>query len=223
MGSTLQTLSQLPAPKQGAPPCHSTLPVLTSPNSPLPFSLRPRRRPLEPGPHPAASKCLPPRDAVPSPLQTVRPPHNTAARRTQSPPPRTGGAHGPGVGCARQPPGLGARRPPRQTRGPRSAGFTAPTPLGPTHPPPPPEPTPPRAQPLPRAPLLSRGAGSSPASPSPEPPQSPAPLTAAQRPAAAAGEGGRRPGGPETARSRGSGPDSVPGREARRRQAVGLG
>ena len=142
MGSTLQIPSQLPAPRQGAPPCHSTLPVLTSPNSPLPFLLRPRRRPLEPGPHPAACECLPPRDAVPSPPQTVRPPHNTAARRTQSPPPRTGGAHGAGVGCARQPPALGAGRPSREPRGPRSASFTAPTPLGPTYPPPAPRPSP---------------------------------------------------------------------------------
>ena len=82
MGSTLQTSSQLPAPWRGAPPCHSTLPVLISPNSPLPFSRRPRWRQPEPGPHPAACERLPPRDAVPSPLQTVWPPHNTAARRS---------------------------------------------------------------------------------------------------------------------------------------------
>lgn len=199
MGSTLQTPSQLPAPRQGAPPCHSTLPVLTSPNSPLPFSLQPRRLPLEPGPHPAACECLPPRDAVPSPPQTVRPRHNTAARRTQSPPPRTGGAHGAGVGCARQPPALGAGRPSREPRGPRSAGFTAPTTLGPTYPPPrpAPQPTPPRAQPLPRAPRLSRGAGSSPASPSPEPPPVSRPPN---RSSTAGGSGGRRGGGGPGAR-----------------------
>lgn len=140
MGSTLQTSSQLPAPRQGAPPCHSTLPVLTSPNSPLPFSLRPRWRQPEPDPHPAACERLPHRDAVPSPLQTLWPQHNTAARRTQSPPPRTGGAHGPGVGCARRPPVLGAGHTSRAARGPQSAGFTAPTPFGHTHPPPRPSP-----------------------------------------------------------------------------------
>lgn len=32
-------------------------------------------------------------------------PRRGAAQRTQSPPPRTGGAHGPGVGCARRFPG----------------------------------------------------------------------------------------------------------------------
>lgn len=218
MGSTLQTSSQLPAPRQGASPCHSTLPVLTSPNSPLPFPRRP-----QPSPAPtAACERLPPRDAVPSPLQTLWPPHNTAARRTQSPPPRTRVAHGPGVGCTRRPPARGVRHTSRAPRGPQSAGFTAPTSLGRTRPPP--------------APAHSAQGAAASARPPPQPrrrklPQRPPPRNPpASRPpnrSSTAGGSGRRRGaateGPETARSRGSGPDSVPGREARRRPAVGLG
>lgn len=195
-------------------------------HSPLPFSRRPRWRQPEPGPHPTASERLPPRDAVPSPLQTVWPPHNTAARRTQSPPPRTGGAHGRGVGCAQRPPGTrgqahlsGTPRPPECTssagspprsRRRRSVTLTRP----------PPQPTPPRAQPLPCAPLLSPSAGSFPPGPPPQNPPTPPP---SNRSSTAGGRRGAAAGGPETARSRGSGPDSVPGREARRRPAVGLG
>lgn len=200
MGSTLQTPSQLPAPRQGAPPCHSTLPVLTSPNSPLPFSLQPRRLPLEPGPHPAACECLPPRDAVPSPPQTVRPRHNTAARRTQSPPPRTGGAHGAGVGCARQPPALGAGRPSREPRGPRVQAS------------PPPPRSVPLTRPPPRAPAHSAQGAAASARPPPQPrrrklPRVPLPGTPPvsrppNRSSTAGGSGGRRGGGGPGARKR---------------------
>lgn len=85
-------------------------------HSPLPFSLR--QRPPEPGPRPAASERLPPEDAVQSPLQTAWPRHNTAARCTQSPPPRTGGAHGPEWGAPRSPGHLKLGAPLRRPAGP---------------------------------------------------------------------------------------------------------
>lgn len=93
VGSTVETASQLPAPWQRSPslPLFASRPHIPK-HSPLPFSRR--QRPPEPGPRPAASERLPPGDEVRSSLQTAWPRHNTAARRTQSPPPRTGGAHG---------------------------------------------------------------------------------------------------------------------------------
>lgn len=175
-GLNSANLVSTPRAEAGSPsqPLSASRPQIPK-HSPLPFSRRPRWRQPESGPHPAARERLPPRDAVPSPLQTVWPPHNTAARRTQSPPPRTGGAHGPGVGCAQRPPGTrgqahlsGTPQPPECTssaRPPHSVTLTRP----------PPQPTPPRAQPLPCAPLLSPSAGSSPQSSSPEPPSPPSP------------------------------------------------
>lgn len=193
-GLNSANLVSTPRAEAGSPslPLNASRPHIPK-HSPLPFSRRPPWRQPETGPRPAARERLPPRDAVPSPLQTVWPPHNTAARRTQSPPPRTGGAHGPGVGCARRPPTLRARHTSRAPRGPQSAAFTA-------HPPPSHSPTP-RASPLrpgrsrfPAPPSSAPAQEAPPRSPLRNPPSPPPPLTAAQRPAAGAGGGGRRPG-----------------------------
>jgi hypothetical protein len=190
VGSTLQTASQLPARWQGAPPCPSVLPVLTSPNSPLPFSRR--LQPPEPGPHPASRERLPP--GTQSRARCKRCGRGTIPRR---------GAHN------HRPPGPAARTT-QEWGAPGSPGRLGPnTPLG--------HPATRRVKPS-RPPTLghtrqppalaqsSQGAAARPrppsqprrrklpVSPPPGTPQPPAPLTAAQRPAAAAKGGGRRPG-----------------------------
>ncbi|XP_052578412.1 uncharacterized protein LOC128100370 [Peromyscus californicus insignis] len=90
VGSTVQTVSQLPA------PWHEPLPATVRFPSPHPqtqsTSFLPEAAATRAWPPPRERP--PPGDAVRSPLQTAWPRHNTAARRTQSPPPRTGGAHG---------------------------------------------------------------------------------------------------------------------------------
>lgn len=120
-------------------------------HSPLPFSRR--QRPPEPGPRPAARERLPPGDAVRSPLQTAWPRHNTAARRTQSPPPRTGGAHGQEWGAPGSSGHLRLGAPLGRPAGPGAQPPPLPA-LGHTRRPQP-QPTPPRAS-------SSPGAGSSP-------------------------------------------------------------
>lgn len=220
VGSTLQTSSQLPAPRQAAPPCHSTLPVLTSPNTVHFPSLGGRR-----GGNPRPAPAPPPANAF-LPGTRCRARCKPCGRRTI---PRRG-AHnhrppGPAARTAREwgapsgPLHSGPGTPLGHPAAPR-VQTSLPTPLRHTHPPPAPAhsaqgaaasprpPPQPRRRKLPRVPL--------PGTPlAPHPPN---------RSSTAGGRGRRRgaaAGGPETARLRGSGPDSVPGRETRRRRRSG--
>lgn len=192
MGSTLQTASQLPAPRRGTPPCHSTLPVLTSPNT-VHFPSRGGRGNPSPAPTPPPANASLPGTrcrarCTPSGRRTIprRGAHN------HSPPGLA--ARTPGMGCAPRPRALRARHTSRAPRGPHSAAFIAPPHSGAHSPAPRPSPLLPGRSRSPAPPSSAPAKEAPPAPPSPEPPPAPAPLTAAQRPAAAAGEGGRRPG-----------------------------
>lgn len=194
MGSTLQTSSQLPASRQGAPPCHSTLPVLTSPNT-VHFPSRGGRG----GGNPSPAPTPPPENAfLPGtlcPARCKRCGRRTIPRRGEHNhrPSRTRCTRGPGEGCAGRPLALPPRHTSRAPRGPQSTAFTAPPLLGHTHSLPRPGPLRPERSRFPASPS-SALAQEAPPRPPPRNPQPPAPLTAAQRPAAAAGGGGRRPG-----------------------------
>lgn len=190
-------LISTPRAKEGGPslPLNASRPHIPKQSTSLLAAAAVAATRARPPPRRLRTPASPGRGAEPAANGVAAAQYRGAAQRTQSPPPRTGGAQGPGVGCARRPPPARAAR--HTTPAPQSPQSAPPLPAPPhsgTLTRPPPQPTPPRAQPLPCAPLLSPGAGSSPAYPSPEPLSSPTPLTAAQRPAASAGEGGRRPG-----------------------------
>lgn len=127
MGSTLQTSSQLPASRQGAPPCHSTLPVLTSPNT-VHFPSRGGRG----GGNPSPAPTPPPENAfLPGtlcPARCKRCGRRTIPRRGEHNhrPSRTRCTRGPGEGCAGRPLALPPRHTSRAPRGPQSTAFTAP-------------------------------------------------------------------------------------------------
>lgn len=198
MGSTLQTLSQLSAPRQGAPPSHSTLPVLRSPNT-VHFPSRGGRGGGNPSPAPTPPRANAFLPGTRCPARCKRCGRRTIPRRgahnhrPPGPAARTAGEWG-APSCPRHSrPGtpLGHPTAPRVHLLCRSPPTQPPpSPLGHTHPPP--------------APAHSaQGAAASlrpppqpqrrklPPRPPPQNPQPPHPLTAAQRPAAG---GGRRPG-----------------------------
>lgn len=143
VGSTLQTSTQLPAPRRGTPPCHSALPVLTSLNT-VHFPSRRGGGNRSPAPAPPPENAFVP--GTRSPARRKRCGRRTIPRR---------GAHnhrppGPAARAARErsaPPALRAGHTSRAPRSPQSAAFPAPITRSLTRPPP--QPTPPRAQPLP--------------------------------------------------------------------------
>ncbi|OBS74414.1 hypothetical protein A6R68_15049, partial [Neotoma lepida] len=91
VGSTVQNVSQLPAPWQGAPPCHCTLPVPTSPNT-VHF--------LSPGGSGHPSLAPAPLPANPAANGVAAAQYRGAAHTITAPQDRRRAR--PGVGCARQ-------------------------------------------------------------------------------------------------------------------------